>query len=145
MDFNFEKDILLENDRAKLRPLALPDFDDLIAIALQDKTLLQYSPTQIHSEQLLKQYIDNALEERDNKNRYPFIIFDKQLNSYAGSTSFLNISNKDQRIEIGATWLGRQFQQTGLNRNCKYLLLNYVFEQLEFERLEFKIDERNKP
>ena len=144
MDFDFKKDILLENSRALLRPLAISDFDNLIAVALEDKNLLQYSPKPIHSEELLKQYLDNAVAERKNNNRYPFIIFDKQANGYVGSTSFGNVSNIDKRIEIGWTWLGKEFQKTGLNRNCKFLLLSYAFDELEFERVELKTDERNQ-
>jgi len=83
------------------------------------------------------------LLQRTNKIHYPFIIFDKQLNAYAGSTSFMNVSNKDRRLEIGATWIGNRFQKTGLNRNCKFLLMSYAFDELGFERVELKTDERN--
>ena len=69
--------------------------------------------------------------------------FDKEKDQYAGSTSFLNISNHDLRLEIGATWYGKSFQRTGLNRNCKFLLLTYVFETLGFERVAFRTDSRN--
>ena len=71
------------------------------------------------------------------------IIFDKVKNVYAGCTSFANISNKDKRAEIGWTWIGKDFQKTGLNRHCKFLLLRYMFEHLGFERVEFRTDERN--
>jgi len=71
------------------------------------------------------------------------VIFDKQKQQYAGSTSFLSISNHNKRVEIGATWLGPIFQRTGLNGNCKFLLLLYAFEYLEFERVELKTDARN--
>jgi len=143
MNLNFEKDIVLENDRVLLRPLQVADTSHLIPVTLHDEKLIQYSPAQIHTKELLTKYIEGAVSDRQNKKRYPFIIFDKKVNAYAGSTSFLDVSNKDKRIEIGATWLGRQFQKTGLNRNCKFLLMNYVFETLEFERLQFITDERN--
>jgi RimJ/RimL family protein N-acetyltransferase len=78
-----------------------------------------------------------------NANRYTFTVFDKTKNAYAGSTSFLNISNPDDRLEIGATWYGKEFQRTGLNRNCKYLLMQYAFDNVGAERVEFRTDERN--
>lgn len=143
MDFNFNEDIKLENERALLKPLQAADYDQLLPVALSDKNLLQYSPAPVYSQKLLKEYIDNALQERSNHFRYPFIIYDKQLQAYAGSTSFASISNKDKRLEIGYTWIGRNFQRTGLNRQCKWLLLQYAFETLHFERVEFKTDERN--
>jgi RimJ/RimL family protein N-acetyltransferase len=143
MTFPFDKDIILENDFALLRPVNKTDVENLFSVASKDKDLLQFSPTPIYDKDLLKKYIDKAIENRQNKIRYTFCVFDKTKNAYAGSTSFLNISNPDDRLEIGATWYGKEFQRTGLNRNCKYLLLQYAFDNLEAERVEFKTDERN--
>lgn len=143
MDLDFEKHIVLENSRVLMRPLASEDFDLLLDVATEDPNLNQFSPVRINSPELLRIYIDTSLQERANKVRYPFIIFDKKLNSYAGSSSFMNISNKDKRLEIGSTWIGNRFQRTGLNRNCKFLLMSYAFDELDFERVELKTDERN--
>ncbi|HVG40441.1 MAG TPA: GNAT family N-acetyltransferase, partial [Chitinophagaceae bacterium] len=143
MDFDFTKKVSLENDRVLLRPLKDTDFENLRSVALNDPSIFRYSLTPITSEETLKEYIGVALTERLNKIRYPFIIYDKESNSYAGSTSIAAVSNKDKRLEIGWTWMGKAFQQTGLNRNCKYLLLHYAFEQMDFERVELKTDERN--
>jgi len=143
MNFPFDKEIVLENSVALLRPLQFSDINNLLKIATEDKQLLQYSPQPIFSENLLTEYVKKAVKERENKTRYAFSIFDKRKNKYAGSTSFLNISNVDSRLEIGSTWIGKEFQRTGLNRNCKYLLLNFAFQQLMAERVEFKTDERN--
>jgi len=143
MKFPFEQEIILENDKALLRPLTLMDVENLLPVAKSDKTLLKYSPRQIYTEELLKENIEIMLAEKRSRTRYPFIIFDKIQNKWAGSTSFLNISETDRRIEIGSTWIGREFQKTGINRNCKYLLLSYCFEDLGVMRVEFKTDERN--
>ena len=143
MNFPFEKEIILENTAVLLRPLKISDFNNLVNIATTDKNLFQFFPKAAYSETLLRDYIDNAMEERKNKTRYHFIIFDKKKNTYAGRTGFLNISNADSRVEIGSTWIGKDFQRTGLNRNCKFLLLSYAFEELGAERVELKTDERN--
>ena len=143
MNFSFDKEIILENAFILVRPINENDIDNLLPVATKDKDLLQFSPTPIYTKELLKKYIDKAVNNRRNKNRYTFIVFDKIKNAFAGSTSFLNISNADDRLEIGATWYGKEFQRTGLNRNCKYLLLEYAFESLEAVRVEFKTDERN--
>jgi RimJ/RimL family protein N-acetyltransferase len=123
--------------------LQFSDINNLLKIATEDKQLLQYSPLPIFSEKLLTEYVEKSIKERENKTRYSFTIFDKRKNSYAGSTSFMNISNVDSRLEIGSTWIGKEFQRTGLNRNCKYLLLNFAFDELGVERIELKTDERN--
>lgn len=143
MNLLFEQDIVLENNFATLRPIQTEDFNHLLTVATKDKDLLQFSPRPIHTSELLRAYIDKAIDGRQNKSRYAFIVFDKIKNAYAGSTSFLNISNPDDRLEIGATWYGKEFQRTGLNKNCKFLLLAYAFDYLGAERVEFKTDERN--
>lgn len=144
MDFDFSKEIVLQNGRALLRPLTSEDRLNLQAVATADAALVQYSPYKIHTLELLEQYIEASLNERANCFRYAFAIFDRQKRAWAGSTSVANISNKDKRLEIGWTWMGRTFQQTGLNRACKYLLLSYAFDKLAFERVEFKTDARNE-
>ena len=144
MDFPFEQEIILQNDRSLIRPLTLDDLENLLPAATANKNLVQYSPTPIYTKELLKQYIETALEERKNKQRYPFILFDKKANAYGGSSSYMNISGKDKRLEIGNTWIGPGFQRTGFNRNNKYLMFSFVFEQLKYERLELKTDERNQ-
>jgi N-acetyltransferase len=143
MNFPFDQDIILENERVLLRPMEIHDVDRLLRVATEDKTLLQYSPMQIYNESLLEYYISTRVSERSSGILYPFVIFDKQKQAYAGATSYLNISNAHNRIEIGTTWIGKEFQQTGLNRNCKYLLLEYAFNNLGAVRVAFLTDERN--
>ncbi|MEO6720831.1 MAG: GNAT family protein [Ferruginibacter sp.] len=143
MNIPFDEEIILENSAAQLRPLQSSDLSNLLSVATQNDKLLQFSPQPIHSEKLLTAYIEKAVSERENKIRYAFIIFDKKKNAYAGCTSFMNISNYDKRLEIGSTWIGNDFQRTGLNRNCKFLLLGYAFDKLGAERVELKTDERN--
>jgi RimJ/RimL family protein N-acetyltransferase len=145
MKFQFDADIILENERALLRPLIAEDYDNLLSVATADKDLLKYSPTPLYDPELFKKYVKDAIAEREKKIRYAFSVFDKKTGKYAGSTSMANVSNYDKRLEIGWTWYGKEFQQSGLNRACKLLLLTYIFEQLEFERTEFRIDERNQP
>lgn len=143
MDLDFKSGIILENSRALLRPLQTDDVDNLLPLTLGDEKLVQYSPRPIYTRELLTQFINTALTGRKQEERYAFTIYDKQFKAYAGCTSFLNVENYQRFLEIGATWLGRNFQKTGLNRNCKYLQLNYVFGHLDFKRIELRTDERN--
>lgn len=143
MNFPFSQEIILESDRVLLRPIHITDIENLLQVATSDKDLLRYSLMPVYNRELLTAYIEKAIDERSNHLKYSFSVFDKRANAYAGSTSFLNISNVDDRLEIGSTWYGKEFQRTGLNRNCKYLLLQYPFEQLGAARVELKTDERN--
>ena len=135
--------ITLENKKVRLEPLEQYHFEKLLPIALKYPDLLKYSPSPFGSKTGLQQYFDDASAGRLAQTRTAFAIFDKQKNEYAGSTSFGNISPKDKRLEIGWTWLDERFQGTGLNNNCKFLMLQYAFEQFEAERVEFRSDSRN--
>jgi len=106
--------------------------------------LWTYSYQQADGEENLKRYIDNALLCRKNKTEYPFIIFDKQTQQYAGSTRFYDIQILHQSLEIGYTWYGKEFQRSGLNRHCKLLLLSFTFETLGAERVALRADNNNK-
>jgi RimJ/RimL family protein N-acetyltransferase len=141
--FDTSVDIILENDRIKLRPLIADDYNNLLPIAIRNEKLLQYSPQQVNSEDKLKAYIDKAIRQRLEGSRFPFISFDKKAQEYSGSTSYLNISNDNERLEIGATWIGKDFQGTGLNKEQKRLMIGYAFDTLGMRRVELKTDARN--
>ena len=59
------------------------------------------------------------------------------------SSSLGNISLHDLRAEIGWSWLGKEFRSTGLNKHAKYAMMRYAFDELNFERIEFKTDVLN--
>lgn len=142
--FDFSTEIVLENTRARLLPWNAELANNVLSeVSADEPTLLKYSMAKIHTPDLLRDYSTKNETDRKNGLRYPFLIYDKGRGLYAGSTSFGNVSNSDLRLEIGWTWIGRDFQRTGLNRACKYLMLQYAFEELRFERVELKTDARN--
>jgi len=132
----------LENDRVKLTLLDLSNFKHLLLVA-QQENLIQYSPSDISTPEKLKEYVEIAVDGYYQKTSIPFIIYDKRMRAYAGSTRFGMINYKNKVLHIGWTWIGKEFQGNGLNVNMKFLMLQYAFETLEFNKVEFRIDERN--
>ncbi len=141
---NFQENIILQNKRVRLEPLNMDHFEKLFPIVQQYPELMKFSPKLVRTDKDLKTYIKIAMSGRDYDSTYAFAIYDKKEKAYAGSTRYANISLKDARLEIGWTWIGEEFQGTGLNKNCKFLLLEYAFEILNFRRIEFKADNRNE-
>lgn len=137
-----EKEIVLESESVRLSPLTLENYPFLQPIAFQEK-LVQYSPSNIYTPEALKNYVAVALDLEKQQRAKPFIIFDKKTGTYAGSTRFMNIDQPNKVLEIGSTWIGREHQGTGLNTQMKHLMLDYVFNKMQFEKVEFRIDERN--
>jgi len=133
---------ILENDFVALYPLRKKDINKLEVIALEDK-LTQYSPSFIKSKEELQIFINNALASRENLTAIPFAIFDKTNEQFVGSTRFGNINTKNKVLHIGWTWISKSVQGTRINKQMKFLMLQYAFETLQFEKVEFRIDERN--
>lgn len=87
-----------------------------------------------------RQWIDEALATPDH---VPFAIVEAAKGRVIGSTRYLNIRPDHKGLEIGWTWLGREWQRTGINTEVKLLLLTHAFERLGSLRVEFKTDARN--
>ena len=132
----------LEDKRVRLTVLDLTNYKHLLAIA-QEPNLVQYSPSKIDTPDDLKTYVQTAVDGYYHKTVVPFLIFDKQQQAYAGCTRFANIDRHNKKLEIGWTWLGKAFQGTGLNTHVKFLMLRYAFETLNFDKVIFRVDERN--
>jgi len=144
MDFNFLKDYILENDRVLLRPLQLSDFQNLVYFSMEETDLWKYSLQSAAGVDKLVEYLQSAVTGRDQSREYPFIVFDKLNNKFAGCTRFYDIQTFHSTLQLGYTWYGKEFQGTGLNKHCKYLLFNLAFEQLGAERLELRADANNE-
>ena len=142
--FDFREEIILENERVLLRPLQVSDASLLGHYVNEEPDLWQYSLAAITTTKDLEKYIQAAIEARENKTSYAFIVFDKLLNTYVGCTRFYDIQLNFQTTQIGYTWYSKKCWGTKLNENCKFLLLQLAFDQMGFERVEFRADNNNK-
>jgi len=134
--------VRLESERALLRPLTLDDEQTLQQVA-DDDSLWVFGLKDLSKPGELNAYIRQAIADRDNGTSAVWVIIDKKTNQVAGCTRLAEISWKDERGQIGWTWIGRDFQGSGLNKEMKFLILSYGFEVLGLNRIEFKADERN--
>ena len=86
----------------------------------------------------------SALANASAGSELPFATIDRASGRPIGSTRFMSIVPEHRRLEIGWTWLGRDWQRTGANREAKYLQMRHAFEVLGANRVEFKTDSRNE-
>ena len=143
-NFDFSSDIILENHRVLLRPLLALDVENLLHFSIDEPMIWKYSLIKADGEDNFKNYLNIALNARDEQKEYPFIVFDKLTNKYAGSTRFYDIQLINKSVQLGYTWYGKDFQGTGLNKQCKLLLLEFAFEKMNMERVEFRADNGNE-
>ena len=144
LNFDPQHEYILEDDRVQLSPLKETDLEYLLPFALNEPDTWKYSYISASGEEGMKNYITSALEAKAAGKEYPFIVFDKQTQTFAGSTRFYDIQPVLQTLQLGYTWYGEKFRGTGLNKHCKFLLLQFAFESLNAERVEFRADARNE-
>jgi len=142
--FDFTKEYILEDDRVILSPATMPNIQALKEYVMNEPELWKYSLVGIININDLNVYIESAIEARKHKTAYPFVVFDKQLNKYVGSTRFYDIQLAFETTQLGYTWYSKQVWGTKLNQHCKYLLLQFAFDQMNLKRVEFRADNDNK-
>jgi RimJ/RimL family protein N-acetyltransferase len=142
-NYIFSDQTILEDDSVLLRPLQFSDVENLLEISENEPETWEYSLVRADGKSNLENYIQLALEAKTKQTEFPFVVFDKKSGKFAGSTRFYDINFKFKTIQLGYTWYGKDFRGTGLNKHCKYLLLQFAFETLGMERVEFRADENN--
>lgn len=120
-----------------LEPLTLEHANE-IRIAVQDGELWKLWFTSIPSPETVEEYIQKALDMRENAGAMPFIVREKEAGKIIGCTRYFNVDETNQRLEIGYTWYSESYQRTSVNTECKYLLLTHAFEKLDAIAVEFR-------
>lgn len=135
--------IILEGKFVRLEPLVLKHHSQLCEVGL-DEDLWRLIPTQVTNAEEMKDYIETALNEQKQGISLPFATVEKNSNKAVGSTRFGNIATKDKRVEIGWTWIGKDWQRTFVNTEAKLLMLKHAFEVWNCNRVELKTDVLNE-
>jgi len=135
-------DLTLQTNKVILRPLEENDFIAFFELA-QDEDAWNYFTLNLADKDHLRTWMNQAFTDKAANTRRPFTIIEKSSNRIAGSMSMGNISMHDLRLEIGWSWLGKNFRGTDVNRHAKYAMMKYAFDVLNFERVEFKTDVLN--
>jgi len=133
----FADAVSLHGREVSLVPLSHGHHDDLVA-ALNDGELWSLWYTSVPAPDQLDGEIRRRLALHQQGAMVPFTVIEKSSNQAVGMTTFLNIDAANRRLEIGATWYRKRVQRTVVNTECKFLLLNYAFEQLKCIAVEFR-------
>ncbi|MER6670098.1 GNAT family N-acetyltransferase [Amycolatopsis japonica] len=133
----------LDNEYVLLRPIVAEDRAAVRSIAM-DPDIWRFFVSRVETDADFEAFFDATLADHANGTRVVYLVTDKRDGRPAGSMSYGNLAERDGRLEIGWSWLGRDFRGKGLNRWAKYLLLQHAFERLGAERVEFKTDRLNE-
>ena len=135
--------VTLEGRHVRLEPLRRDHLVGLAEVGL-DPELWRWIPTAIRTKEEMAAYIDTALQEQERGGSLPFALLEKASGRAIGSTRYGKIDRTHHRLEIGWTWVARQWQRTAANTEAKYLLLRHAFESLGCMRVELKTDSLNE-
>jgi len=139
-------DLTLEGDLVRLRPLQESDAEELWAATGNDMNLWKWiwsiEPIPQSAEEM-RQLISSMNVRDAQGKRTTFAVELKNSGKVIGSTSYLNLNAEEKSLEIGSTFYGSDYRRTGVNTECKYLLLRHIFETLGFQRVLIKADINN--
>jgi RimJ/RimL family protein N-acetyltransferase len=135
--------VTLEGRHVRLEPLEKAHLAELAQVGL-DEELWRWIPTPVRTQEEMAAYIEIALDEQERSVSLPFAIVDRATGRAIGSTRYGNIDRTNHRVEIGWTWVAREWQRTAINTEAKYLLLKHAFETLGCIRVELKTDSLNE-
>ena len=82
-----------------------------------------------------------TLAQAPQSGRWPWVV--RRASEVVGTTSYLEVSLPDARLEIGSTVYSPLVWATEVNPECKLLLMSWAFDH-GFGRVQLKTDIRNR-
>ncbi|MCU0485210.1 MAG: GNAT family N-acetyltransferase [Anaerolineales bacterium] len=137
------KPITLVGRTVRLVPLSEAHVPGLARVGLDDSIwrLMRYG--EMRTEADIHRFVTRLLQKQAAGTDLPFAVVLIASGEPIGCTRYMDIDQDDRSVEIGGTWYGTAYQGSGVNTECKYLLLSYAFENLGCIRVHFKTDLRN--
>ncbi len=136
--------ITLTGDIVRLAPLGLEHIPDL-AVAGKDENIWKYMRYgAVTTEPEMRRLVNYLLAAQARGTDLPFAVIHLATGKAIGMTRYMNIEPANRALEIGGTWYAVDFQRSGVNTECKFLLLRHAFEGLGCVRVQIKTDLRNE-
>lgn len=135
--------IELEGSLVTLEPLSLDHELDL-ADAAVDGNLHGLWYTMVPEPAKVRSEIERRLSLQAAGSMLPFAVRSRQTGKSVGMTTYMNVDQRNRRLEIGSTWYRNAVQRTGINTECKRLLLGHAFDRLGCIAVEFRTHFMNR-
>lgn len=127
-----------------LRPLTVDDAPALLVACQPAEHTFRWYPVYPGSEAAMQAWVEEALADHAAGHALPFAVLLRDSGRVVGSTRFGALSLAHRRAEIGWTWLAPEVRRSAVNTECKRLLMQHGFEQLQLNRIELKTDSLNQ-
>lgn len=108
-----------------------------------EKRIWEHTPFPYFISEIFKRkWFETAMQQMQEGKRMPFVIsVDEKI---VGSSSYYEIDPENRKMKIGYTWLHPSQWGTKTNAISKFILLEYAFEKMKYDRVEFSVDMANK-
>src|ERR1700730_6399075 len=134
MSFDLQPD--LKGELIELRPLMPEDWNDLFAVAADPFIWEQHPESDRYKEDVFKVFFKDALESGG-----AFVVIDTKSKRIIGSTRFQGYDPEKSEVEIGWTFLAKEYWGGRYNREMKQLMLGHAFQFVE--NVVFYVGENN--
>lgn len=111
--------------------------------ASKREEIWEWIATKLYSFEDVEKFVQRALSRKEEGRDLPYVVVENASQKVIGSTRFCSLDLGNLKGEIGFTWYHPDYWGTGVNTECKLLLLQHAFEEMDLVRVEFKTDERN--
>lgn len=133
----------LENDRVRLEPLGPQHVDGLREVVADGEIWrIPYAPHAPPPEEVAARVTDQCASDEAGRTA-SWAVVERGSGRVIGHTTFLNISRRDRRLELGSTYMAGSTHGTGLNPATKLALLTHAFEELGCLGVEFRVHHLN--
>lgn len=112
----------LHGERVALRPLRDDDWAELFAVASDPLIWEQHPASDRYREDVFREFFRGAMESGG-----AFAVIDRATGALIGSSRFHGYDAAKREIEIGWTFLARQYWGGRYNREMKRLMLAHAF------------------
>jgi RimJ/RimL family protein N-acetyltransferase len=111
---------------------------------VEDGRLYELWFTSVPRPEAVPAYIDTALDMQARGIALPFVVRRIADGKLVGCTRFCNADATHRRLEIGYTFYAASAQRSGVNTECKRLLLEHAFDALGCIAVEFRTHWHNR-
>jgi RimJ/RimL family protein N-acetyltransferase len=123
---SFDLQPQLKGDLIELRPLLPEDWEELFAVASDPLIWEQHPESDRYKQEVFKVFFEGALESGG-----AFVVIDTKSQRIIGSTRFHGYDPEKSEIEIGWTFLAREYWGGRYNAEMKQLMLSHAFKFVE--------------
>lgn len=134
--------IPIQDDLIVLKPLTSEHIKEMRPLS-GDPDIWTWYTEDLTNPDNLEKWMTSRLRESQAGEKMSYAVVLKETGKVIGSSSYGHIDWTEKCIEIGWTWLGKNYIGTGINKHMKFLMLTHAFETIEIQRLELRTDETN--